>query len=202
MVSITSPRPQVALKESYSLWFVPKGSLAAHLHREIVDTSRKTEAPEFFPHVTLLGGIAQPKEQVLTIAEQIASSLKPIQIEFDKVTYGNIYHQCVYILCKASEDLSRAGRAAKEAFNLDPSTPYMPHLSLIYSDMSSSDRQALAAELQQKLFSSTSRESGDDSDGEKFEENGFLADSLAVWYTPAEDKSLESWRAVSVFPLQ
>jgi len=153
--------------------------------------------------VTLLGGIQQPKEQVLTIAEQIASNLKPIQIDFDKVTYGDLYHQCVYILCKTSEDLISAGRAAKEAFDLDPSTLYMPHVSLIYSDMNTTDRQALAAEMQEKLFSSNGERGGEVGGGvEILEQNGFLADSLAVWYTPAEDKSLESWRAVSVFPLQ
>jgi hypothetical protein len=145
----------------------------------------------------------------LTIAEQIASSLKPIQIEFDKVTYGNMYHQCVYILCKASQDLTSAGRAAKEAFHVDPSTPYMPHVSLIYSDMSSPSRQLLAAELQEKLFSSSSDGGsgnhgggGGTGVGNYLKENGFLADSLAVWYTPAEDKLLENWKAVSVFPLR
>lgn len=182
--------------------------MALRLHREIVDLTSKTEASEFFPHVTLLGGIEKPKDEVLAITEQLASTLKPIQIDFDKVAYGNIYHQCVYILCKTSEDLASAGRSAKEAFHLDPSTPYMPHLSLVYSDMSTESRESLAAEMQQKLFASKNQGDGDgDGNGgglekEILKENGFLADSLAVWYTPVEDKSLESWRAVSVFPLQ
>jgi 2'-5' RNA ligase len=184
--------------------FTSLGSLSTHLHREIVDLTRKIDdAPEFFPHVTLLGGIEQPKDQVLTIAEQIAANLKPIDIQFDRVTSGNIYHQCIYILCnQTSKDLTSAGRKAKEAFNLDPSTPYMPHLSLVYSDMSTEDRQKLAAELQQKLFHiNTTNSGGGEDSGDQLKEGGFLADSLAVWYTPVEDKSLESWRAVSVFPL-
>ena len=174
------------------------------MNREIVDLTRKIEAPEFPAHVTLIGGIERPKDEVITITEQLAATLKPIQIDFQNVTYGNIYHQCVYILCKASEDLLQAGKEAKGAFHLDPSTPYMPHLSLVYSDLSTDARETLAANLQKKLFPCNSS-GGSDCDGgvgEKLEENGFLADSLAVWYTPVEDKSLESWRSVSVFPLQ
>jgi Cyclic phosphodiesterase-like protein len=169
-----------------------------------VELTRKIDAPEFFPHVTLVGGIEQPKDQVLTMAEELASILNPIQIEFDKVAHGNIYHQCVYILCKATEELLVAGKAAKEAFGLDPSAVYMPHLSLIYSDMNIENRKELAAELQSKLFPVDNGGGGEGGSSEvtgRLEENGFLADSLAVWYTAGEDKSLESWRAVSVIPL-
>jgi hypothetical protein len=182
-------------------YFASIGTLATHLHREIIGLTKKiADAPEFFPHVTLIGGIEQPKDQVLKITEQLVSTLKqPLQIEFEKVSSGDIFHQCVYILCKASDPLNSAARAAKEAFGLDPCTPYMPHLSLVYSDMSTEHRQALAAEMQQKLCPSNESSGGED---EKLVERGFLADSLAVWYTPVEDKTLESWRAVSVFPLQ
>lgn len=154
------------------------------------------EASEFFPHATLIGGINQPKDQVLATTQKLADNLKLIPIKFDKVTYGDIFHQCVYIRCHDSEELLAAAAEAKKAFGLDPTPTYMPHVSLIYSHIDTAARQALAEVEQDRLFGS----GGGDEKG-PLKVDGFVADSIAVWYTPIEDETLESWRAVAVIPI-
>ena len=44
-------------------------------------------------------------------------------------------HQCVYILCKPTDDVTAANKVAKKQLGLSQSTAYMPHLSLLYSDV-------------------------------------------------------------------
>ena len=88
-----------------------------------------------------------------------------------------------------------AGAAAKKAFGLDSQSTYMPHLSLLYSDIDLSTREAVAREEHERLFCATS----DTKLG--VELDGFVADCIAVWYTPVEDMTLESWKAVAVIPL-
>lgn len=83
-----------------------------------------------------------------------------------------------------------AGVAARQAFEVD--SVYMPHLSLLYSDIESSLRSEIMEEEQHRLF-------GDGPD--KLEEGEFMADVIQVWFTPAEDKTLESWHCVAEFPL-
>ena len=160
---------------------------------ELLDT-----APLFEPHITLLGGIqGRSKEDVLALTEELASSstIAPFQITFDRVACGDIFHQCLFILCEKTEALLAANAAARRAFNVDASAPdYMPHLSLLYSDIDISTRNALVEEEQSRLFNN--KESFLGTEG-----SGFCADSIAVWYTPGEDKTLESWRVVAVYPL-
>jgi hypothetical protein len=56
------------------------------------------------------------------------------------VTYGAVFFQCVYLLCVKEAAVMAAGAAARKAFELD-TPPYMPHLSLLYSDIDPSNRQ-------------------------------------------------------------
>jgi hypothetical protein len=131
------------------------------------------------------------KSRVLSVTSQLASSLKPFSIVLDRVSSGSIFHQCVYVLCNETTELMETGAAARRAFEMD-SIRYMPHLSLVYSDIDPAKRLELMEEEQHRLF-------GDGS--EKLEETAFVVDAIQVWYTPGEDKSLESWHCVAEFPL-
>lgn len=178
---------------------VRAGPLAARLQQEIQQLAERVpDAPSFAPHLTLLGGIGKPREEVLQLTEQLASQLQvshwvprrscgwgftancrpelevvvlslcfrpphlaaalpcsgithltlpcpsaclqPYCISFDRVSFGSIFHQCVYILCNTEQPVMAAGAAAREEFGMDPSTHYMPHLSLLYSDIGPAER--------------------------------------------------------------
>lgn len=69
------------------------------------------------------------------------SLLQPYRISFDKPDYGSIFHQCVYMLCHQDDPTMKAGTQSKEAFSQDANSAYMPHLSLLYSDMDEHIRQ-------------------------------------------------------------
>lgn len=56
-------------------------------------------------------------------------------MNFDHPAYGGIYHQCVYMLCHQDDATMRAGQLSKEAFSQGQTSSYMPHLSLLYSDI-------------------------------------------------------------------
>jgi 2'-5' RNA ligase len=59
---------------------------------------------------------------------------QPFRINFDDVACGASFHQCTYILCAKEPALLAANAAAREAFGkAEPGSPYMPHLSLLYS---------------------------------------------------------------------
>lgn len=79
----------------------------------------------------------------------------------------------------------KAGHLARHAFDIN--TVYMPHLSLLYSDIDQSVRRSRAAGLQMEL--------------EDVLNQGLQAESIALWRTPVEDKSLQSWELVEEYPL-
>lgn len=58
-----------------------------------------------------------------------------------KPAAGNIFHQCVYILCERDEPLLKAAASVRRAFGMDDAlSEYMPHVSLIYSDIDQDTR--------------------------------------------------------------
>lgn len=92
-----------------------------------------------------------------------------------------------------------AAAAARQAFGQDPGSTYMPHLSLLYSNIDQATRAGVAVEEQGKLLGSAGNGGGAGS--AVLQNDGFLVDSLAVWYTPLADKSLGSWHQVAEYPL-
>ncbi len=68
------------------------------------------------------------------------TAVQPYRINFEDLSCGSIFHQCVYLLCCQDTATLGAGQTAREVFGQEPSQPYMPHLSLLYSDMDQDSR--------------------------------------------------------------
>eukprot|EP00884_Botryococcus_braunii_P015396 jgi/Botrbrau1/253/Bobra.0022s0226.2 len=124
----------------YSLWIEPTGSLDDWLQERMKQLFPIYESPVFRPHITLLGDIHGPEDHVIAVADSLLSGLQPFDVKFDKVAAGQKYYQNVYILCTKTPALMAAGSNAREAFNMDSTAEYMPHLSLIYGTLPQSDR--------------------------------------------------------------
>ncbi|PNW77034.1 hypothetical protein CHLRE_10g419550v5 [Chlamydomonas reinhardtii] len=185
-----------ALRDQYSLWAQPKGRLGEQLKAEIAHLAARHGAPVFPPHTTVLGDIERPggRQEVLAVAAELAKKVKKYRINFTDVTRGSIYYQCVYLSVAKDEGAMAAAATAREVFGITTG-PYMPHLSLLYSDIPQEER-AKAVEYE------TARLYGESSGYDTLlVENGYQVDSLAVWYTPVADKSLQSWCLVGEFEL-
>ena len=68
------------------------------------------------------------------------AAVQPYRINFEDMSCGSIFHQCVYLLCCQDTATLGAGQTAREVFGQEPNQPYMPHLSLLYSDMDQDSR--------------------------------------------------------------
>lgn len=88
----------------------------------------------------------------------------------------------------------QAGATAREQFEMAPAG-YMPHLSLLYADLSDEAKAESMRQAVQRLYG----------DGSSYNtlltDNGFNAEAISLWYTPVEDKSLGSWVQVAEFAL-
>lgn len=149
-------------------------------------TKEIEDAPCFPPHVTLLPDIPRSEYEVLTAAKHLAATLEPFQVDFERVASGHAFFQCVYLLVAREPKILDAWRAACEACGL-PARPgeYMPHLSLVYADIPEDQRRKMASTIHGKLFA-----------GPGGVRDGFVADTIAVMRTPADDRTLSSWKMV------
>ena len=67
--------------------------------------------------------------------------MQSYQLRLGRVAYGKPFYQCVYVLCETSAPVMEAAAKAKAHFGL-PASEYMPHLSLLYSNISPDARCA------------------------------------------------------------
>eukprot|EP01023_Acetabularia_acetabulum_P025682 TRINITY_DN2454_c0_g1_i3.p2 TRINITY_DN2454_c0_g1~~TRINITY_DN2454_c0_g1_i3.p2 ORF type:complete len:172 (-),score=5.60 TRINITY_DN2454_c0_g1_i3:314-778(-) len=133
---------------SYSIWVMPSGQLKTQLQNQIDKLSDKYNTVKFEPHITLAGGFhAESENEAISKSQTLATQTKKFFLKFKDVSYGSIFTQCVYILINEDVEVMAAGKTAKEMFLEDASTTYMPHLSLIYSDMDQEQRYSLGRHL-------------------------------------------------------
>jgi 2'-5' RNA ligase len=129
----------------FSIWLMPPGELHERLSGLIATLGRRLGTPVFEPHVTLLGGIEQPRETVLASAASLAEGLRPFEVRLGGADHRPEYFRCVFLT--AEGDALRAAHArAKEAFGRRHEL-FEPHLSLVYGDLPAGRREALLTEI-------------------------------------------------------
>ena len=68
-------------------------------------------------------------------------SSQPYDLRFSSVSSGEVFFQCVYLLMdQADAESQRAAAIARRVLGKNENDTYMPHLSLLYSDMPTQDR--------------------------------------------------------------
>ena len=128
----------------YHLWLVPVGEALRRLQGVIERLAEAYDGPVFTPHVTLLSGLAADEASLIETNRRLAAELEPFNLDLTVPEAGTTFFQCIYMRVAEHPLLSRARRAAGEAFAL-PADDYRPHLSLYYGDASSDHRASILA---------------------------------------------------------
>jgi len=133
--------------EKHSLWLMPRGDVYDRLSRVLKQLSARYEAPEFSPHVTLLGGCVGPRRALIEKSERLASALRPFMIRLQEIDFLDEYYRCLFVRAGLTEPLRKAYFAASREFGQSHPPAFMPHLSLLYGDFSRDLKQGVKAEI-------------------------------------------------------
>jgi 2'-5' RNA ligase len=131
----------LGVSDTYSLWLVPNRKSTAYrdLQATIAELATAHDTQEFDPHVTLLGGISGPVDRVLETTESLAEAHQALSLSLETIQCSTTRHQCVFALVEATLPLLSLRQTAAREFGLTREM-YVPHLSLIYSDMPLGER--------------------------------------------------------------
>lgn len=66
--------------------------------------------------------------------------MQPYTLGFEDVHHGSTFHQCVFIRVKPEPEVAETAAKTHAAYGGDPHAPYMPHASLLYSDLEETRR--------------------------------------------------------------
>ncbi|MGQ3330773.1 2'-5' RNA ligase family protein [Halorubrum sp. FL23] len=130
----------------YSIWLTLEESSSAHAQlKRVIDTLAHTydDAPAFEPHLTLVGGIDGDRQRLAHTVSALGEETEPSELDISGVQCSTTAHQCVFCLVEPSLQLLQLRRQAMTTLER-PEAMYVPHLSLIYSDMGLDQRVALA----------------------------------------------------------
>jgi 2'-5' RNA ligase len=126
---------------------MPRGDVCERLERILHELSAKFGAPEFPPHVTLLGGIVGSHREVLSKAASLATRIRPFTIRLGKIDYLDDYFRCLFVRAAVDAPLLRAHQVAREVFGRRRDPSFVPHLSLLYGNIGRSLKEVVIAEL-------------------------------------------------------
>ena len=130
------------MPSKYSLWLIPdrNSKVYRQLNDRISEYADEYEnTPEFEPHVTVLGSIQDDPDDITAQTRTLAAKHDPIDLQFTHVQCSTTTHQCVFVLVEPAVHLLQLHNETAESFDKSPGM-YVPHVSLLYSDMSINDR--------------------------------------------------------------
>nr|DAD23481.1 TPA_asm: hypothetical protein HUJ06_024944 [Nelumbo nucifera] len=139
--------------------------------------------PEFEPHVTVVEAIHLTKADALHKFNSACEGLKSYMARVYSVSTGTFFYQCVYLLLHTTPEVMSTSSHCTSHFGCKSSTPYMPHLSLLYGDLTDDEKKS--AQEKATLLD------------EDVNTLSFQISRLALYKTDTEDKTLESWEKVA-----
>ena len=128
-------------------WLIPAaGSMRDQLATTIGRIAADQGTPIFEPHVTLAPlSDCEPDEAVRALTP-VASQAAALDISFSAVGQEQAYFRSLFLRADPSPQLTQLNEAARRALRL-AEAPYMPHLSLLYSDLTDQQKQPIATGL-------------------------------------------------------
>ncbi|XP_062179237.1 cyclic phosphodiesterase-like [Phragmites australis] len=175
-------------EEVYSVWALPPEPVRDRLRRAMEALRAAHGFPAFEPHATVVGAIRLRRAQAIEMLRAAAAGVRPYTVRVAGVARGDFFYQCVYLLLEPTPEVVEASDHCCGHFGYERSTPYMPHVSLLYGDLTDEEKE----EARKKV-----EELDKDICGLQFE-----VSELALYRTDTEDKSLESWELVEVYHLE
>lgn len=135
----------------YALWAIPDEPLYTLLFDLIKRFSRERGTPSFIPHCTIASDITGESSHLIQRGHLIATSTHPFSLLCIAIDYDDNPYRSITLRVQSTEELLTLHSNAIEAFGLNPSKPYSPHISLLYGILPLSEKQSLTNSLPLQL---------------------------------------------------
>ncbi|KAF4360573.1 hypothetical protein F8388_017815 [Cannabis sativa] len=157
-------------KEMYSVWAIPPDEVVTRVKKLMEYLRAEFGGPQFQPHITVVRAISLSLDEALNnFRSSISQPLKAYNVTFDPITIGS---GVLYLPIHPTTEFGIE----------DCLQAYMPHLSILYADLTE-DEMKKARDRANILDDSLSSLS-------------FPITRLALYKTDPEDKTLESWEKI------
>ena len=136
--------------QAYSLWLMPPAPVRDSLAQLISRAAEHLGTPVFEPHVTLSGTRARSPEGLIRSLRSALGALTPIPITLAQIDHGSTYFRCIYARVMPQALLTNGRALACDVLH-EPNGDFEPHLSLVYGELSQTDKLRVIAEFGSRL---------------------------------------------------
>jgi 2'-5' RNA ligase len=131
----------------FMTWLVPasgpeRDRLAATIDKLAVEHG----GPRFQPHVTVVATFDSAKDVAAQTLSSLVAGVPPVELTLVTIGHEQTYFRSLYLSAAPSAQLQELQRAGERAWGLAP-LPHVPHLSLLYSDMTEERKRPIIGGL-------------------------------------------------------
>ena len=128
-------------------WLIPTEPTHSYFQNIINDLAERYAAPEFEPHVTVHVGV-YCTDSVDEVLSRAARGSKRIALQVLNVGNSPEFIKTLFVTFAASAQLQRLNQRIRKATQDSSDYQLKPHLSLLYKNMSMTDRRRLARSIE------------------------------------------------------
>ena len=129
--------------QGHSIWLIPASPEYDYLQRLIQQFSEKGATPPFPPHITLLGQLKQNPNWLKTQMLELYKDLDAFNLNFSHIGMFDTYFRSIVMHIHTNSVLAKLYARAKMHFKVETKDVYVPHLSLLYSNLEISQKKTL-----------------------------------------------------------
>ncbi|GAB4827126.1 hypothetical protein Ancab_034013 [Ancistrocladus abbreviatus] len=167
----------------FSVWALPPDDVRNRVKKLMDGLRSEFGGPEFEPHVTVVGAINLTEDDAVHKFRSACDGLKVYTANVQSVSTGTFFYQCVFLLLQTSPEVLETSAHCCGHFGYQNSSSYMPHLSLIYGDISNEVKK----KAQEKALILD----------ESISSLSFPITRLALYKTDVGDKTTKSWEKIA-----
>ena len=116
----------------------------------INELSKKYNSVSFEPHITACGLSNIELDKISKICENISARFEPFNVEFLNISYSDDLWKTLFVNLKTSMIMNEIYDNLRNEFQKIEKYVFEPHISLIYKNMSTSDKKEISKNLKLK----------------------------------------------------
>ena len=160
-----------------SIWLIPAFEDVQYLQAIINNLAATYQAPVFSPHCTLYSPTDLPAARVKKILERSVKNMKSFYVKKATISHTENIWKTIFIELIKSPELEQLQQAVINQFPNGQHYEFLPHISLLYKEMSDKKKEAIIRNLQVK--------------------NSFKMDKIAAMRT---GRNVDNWPTVVEIP--
>ncbi len=130
-----------------SIWLTPADEDADYLQNIINKLASVYRAPVFSPHMTLLSLVDLNPKELQSVLTNVAQEITPLFVTMSGLNHTNNIWKTVFIELEEAPELIALQQRVVTQLSTAPPYEYLPHLSLIYKEMSTAQREDIIRNL-------------------------------------------------------